>query len=716
MYDKLQIVSPPSTVRRTLWRPVAQRIPPPALCAVEALVSDLSTAKGGDAQTAREIYDTAVRVTMHVAFLTVADRLARRSPHLVAPRQELDAEVGHGPIGADTLRTVHDVLAAALGDASPTDVTQASDDVEALGRVYEALLDYTAVRASVGTETTRTVRVTQGNERKATGAHYTPRAVTEPVVRRTLEPLVYIGPAEGLPQARWTLRTSAEILALRVCDLAMGTGAFLLQACRYLSARLLEAWTLESRAGTDQRPAHALRLVARRCLYGVDKNPVAVDIARRSLWLLAGDDTDALDFVHPALRCGDALLGHAPRDDAPWTAPPADAGPCFHWAAEFSEVFTAGAGKGFSAVVGNPPWVSYAGRAGHPIDPGLRRYYARHYASFGGYPNLQGLFVERALTLLSPGGRLGVVLPSSMAELQGYRPARATHDRLAVCDQELPDFGDDGFREVFQPAMALLSTMRAHPTPDAPGTAWPVRRRDLDAEALGILARMEGPPLPPTLFGERGLRTVPADREHLRDVEDTTHGFPLRTGSDIQAFQLGRPSIYADPTWYGPRLTEATRWADVTVLIRQTARVPIAVTTDGAAFRNSILAGFSDPNFPAGFLVAYLTSTPIRWWHYVRLRDARMGIPQVKIGHLRGIPAPRNTSTIAILAALGTTWSARNSGITVPEQSHLDQTVADDLALSHGDLARMHRDAAGWIPVSRKGPTTPARLRGRSAR
>ncbi|MEN9935518.1 MAG: hypothetical protein RLZZ387_2097 [Chloroflexota bacterium] len=86
------------------------------------------------------------------------------------------------------------------------------------------------------------VYVTSGTERRATGTHYTPRSLTEPIVQHTLEPLVYNGPAEGLPREQWTLRPAADLLKLTVCDMAMGSGAFLVQVCRYLSERLLEAW------------------------------------------------------------------------------------------------------------------------------------------------------------------------------------------------------------------------------------------------------------------------------------------------------------------------------------------------------------------------------------------------------------------------------------------------------------------------------------------
>jgi hypothetical protein len=91
------------------------------------------------------------------------------------------------------------------------------------------------------------VYVTAGVDRRSSGAHYTPRIRTEPIVQHTLEPLVYIGPAEGLPREQWKLRPAAELIKLKICDMAMGSGAFLVQVCRYLADRLLEALEQEKR-------------------------------------------------------------------------------------------------------------------------------------------------------------------------------------------------------------------------------------------------------------------------------------------------------------------------------------------------------------------------------------------------------------------------------------------------------------------------------------
>jgi len=178
------------------------------------------------------------------------------------------------------------------------------------------------------------VYVTAGTDRRSSGTHYTPRVLTEEIVKYTLEPLVYTGPAEGLPQEEWQLKSAVELLQLKVCDLAMGSGAFLVQTCRYLAERLVEAWAQDTQdknqelrilpngslsvgevsedilpIDPEEQLLVARRLVADRCLYGVDKNPLAVEMAKLSLWLITLAKGRPFTFVDHALKCGDSLLG-----------------------------------------------------------------------------------------------------------------------------------------------------------------------------------------------------------------------------------------------------------------------------------------------------------------------------------------------------------------------------------------------------------------------
>lgn len=173
--------------------------------------------------------------------------------------------------------------------------------------------------------------VTTGSDRRETGAHYTPKSLTEAIVVETLTPVVYLGPAEGKPKVDWILKSSFELLNLKICDPAMGSGAFLVQACRWLSDRLVEAWdqaevvgqfvdidgeVLTSLGvneplprGTEVRSVIARRLIAERCLYGVDLNPLAVELAKLSIWLVTLAKNCPFGFLDHNLRFGNSLLG-----------------------------------------------------------------------------------------------------------------------------------------------------------------------------------------------------------------------------------------------------------------------------------------------------------------------------------------------------------------------------------------------------------------------
>jgi N-6 DNA Methylase len=143
------------------------------------------------------------------------------------------------------------------------------------------------------------------DERRRTGSHYTPRSLTQPIVQHALEPAFErIGP-DAKPD---------EVLALKICDPAMGSGAFLVEACRALGERLVAAWrrwpeTRPKIPNGEDEPLHARRLVAQRCLYGVDKNPRAVELAKLSLRLATLARDHEFTFANHALKCGDSLVG-----------------------------------------------------------------------------------------------------------------------------------------------------------------------------------------------------------------------------------------------------------------------------------------------------------------------------------------------------------------------------------------------------------------------
>ncbi len=146
-----------------------------------------------------------------------------------------------------------------------------------------------------------------GEERRRTSSHYTPRSLSQPIVRRTLEPLLAAMSSKGEP-------SSQQLLSLKICDPAMGSGAFLVETCRFLGDHVVAAWEREGQtdkiaSAKEDVVNHARRLVAQKCLYGVDKNPFAVHLAKLSLWLVTLAKEEPFTFVDHCLRHGDSLVG-----------------------------------------------------------------------------------------------------------------------------------------------------------------------------------------------------------------------------------------------------------------------------------------------------------------------------------------------------------------------------------------------------------------------
>jgi len=439
-----------------------------------------------------------------------------------------DAVVGQALIALGTRREPAGRVAISYADLG----------VEELGAIYERVLEVGA-----GPKPRQHSAL-----RKDTGTFYTPQALADFVVHRTLATLVED-------------KTADALLDLRIVDPSMGSGAFLVAALRYLTGAYERALVRDGRCGSndvsDADRASFRRLIAQHCLFGVDSNPVAVQVARLSLWLATLARTKPLSFLDHRLRVGNSLIGASPSDihrspgaatrelplfdagaprleamlrrvvpslvdisnqpddsvadvrrkEAAWSslqhgahplaqwkdavslwcsqwfwpagerpASPAEiragAGAlvhsrgdlpaartnrlaaiardiaaryrCFHWPLEFPDVFYDQHGgrrrqpgatidtAGFDAVIGNPPWEMVrrdhgSGRQGLARDPIVK--FVRESGLFPlchrGHLNLYQPFIERSLSLVRPGGRVGLIVPWGFAVDDGAGALRA---------------------------------------------------------------------------------------------------------------------------------------------------------------------------------------------------------------------------------------------------------------------------------------------------
>jgi hypothetical protein len=175
---------------------------------------------------------------------------------------------------------------------------------EELGSVYESLLEliphYDAEQRSY------TLDTLPGNERKETGSYYTPTALVECLLDSALDPLLDEAGKAGTPEER-----VAALLDLTVCDPACGSGHFLVAAARRIAKCIASEETGEPEPPEAVIRA-ALRRVAGRCIYGVDVNPMAAELAKVSLWLEALEAGKPLSFLDQNIRVGNSLLGVTP--------------------------------------------------------------------------------------------------------------------------------------------------------------------------------------------------------------------------------------------------------------------------------------------------------------------------------------------------------------------------------------------------------------------
>lgn len=183
-------------------------------------------------------------------------------------------------------------------------VNYAALNVEEFGSVYEGLLEFEPVFLRAGTKVEFTFA--QGEERAATGSHYTPDDLVQPLLKHSLDHQI----AEKLKDKD----KAAALLSLRVADIACGSGHILLAAARRIATELAVVRTGEEQPSPGAFRT-AIRDVIRECIYGVDLNPLAVELCKVALWLEAHSPGEPLNFLDHHIKCGNAIVGFARQEE-----------------------------------------------------------------------------------------------------------------------------------------------------------------------------------------------------------------------------------------------------------------------------------------------------------------------------------------------------------------------------------------------------------------
>jgi methylase of polypeptide subunit release factors len=184
-------------------------------------------------------------------------------------------------------------------------VNYAALNVEEFGSVYEGLLEFQPVFLTAGERVE--FDFAQGDQRAATGSHYTPDDLVQPLIKHSLDYLI----AEALKKPE----PAKALLDLRVADISCGSGHILLAAARRIATELAVVRTGEEQPSPSAFRA-AIRDVIRECIYGVDLNPLAVELCKVALWLEAHTPGEPLNFLDHHIKCGNAIVGFARREEA----------------------------------------------------------------------------------------------------------------------------------------------------------------------------------------------------------------------------------------------------------------------------------------------------------------------------------------------------------------------------------------------------------------
>ncbi|MEU9322829.1 DNA methyltransferase [Streptomyces canus] len=189
-------------------------------------------------------------------------------------------------------------------------------DAEELGAIYESLLDLVP---EPNADRTFELVPRAGNERKKTGSYYTPSSLVDVLLDSTLDPVIDAAQERGEQKAAEAKQTdlearetvASELLSLTVCDPACGSGHFLVAAARRIAKRVA-AVREQTPEPPVERVREALHEVIARCVYGVDLNPMAVELAKVSLWMEALEPGKALGFLDAHVKLGNGLIGATP--------------------------------------------------------------------------------------------------------------------------------------------------------------------------------------------------------------------------------------------------------------------------------------------------------------------------------------------------------------------------------------------------------------------
>lgn len=517
------------------------------------------------------------------------------------------------------------VHAECLAIVQSLDIDWRSMPARTLGDLYELLLNYRLLSTKE-----RLKLVADRAMRKANGSFYTPQAIVESIVAASLQPLL-------------RERDSDSILAdFSVLDPAMGSGHFLLAAIDYISQQIAQQDAHSDLQTLRQR-------VAERCIYGVDRDPEAVHAAELCIWLhCASPDWQ---FAEHQLRCGNSLTGPLFSEQHDQIQEHG-----LDWQAAFPHVAARG---GFDAVVGNPPYVSQLSAAEQRVVRAWSRTSGRELDAFY-------LFVERALALVRPRGRCGMIIPNVFMlqhNSAAFRRFLLSHTLESIVDYSFSAFGgvlvptavvivQEGSPPCNHQIVLRTSTGEKHSVAQASFLELPNQQFNLRLLKMApLFKQIEGccEALEHFAHSHEGIHS--GNIRHKLFSREAKHprAYPMLKGSDISRYRMQWSGwyVYYDKSLIDrsagdyASLRQESSFQATKILTRQTADRLIA-TLDAARFYadNTLHTTQLQPGSQISllYLLALLNSQLLSTIYRIQTGEEGRMLAQVKLVFLRQLP------------------------------------------------------------------------------
>lgn len=548
-------------------------------------------------------------------------------------------------IGDD--ETLKRILSRLYYPESPYEFSVIGADI--MGQIYESFLGQVLARSPQGEITLEW----KPERRKSSGVYYTPAHVTNYVVRGTVAKL-----CEG--------RSPDEVSQLRVLDPACGSGSFLLAAYQYLLDWHHSRYVADSsRQKKDalQRIHRGYQLtieerarILRNNIFGVDIDAQAVEITKLSLLLKVLEGAGAkqrqqfvlvpsyqLPNLDGNIQVGNSLVKRDFHQADGLSGGDAHTFAPFDYPSAFPEVF-ARHPPGFDAVIGNPPYISYAGRQAVHLPKHVRAYFKDMYEGFE-WPSAHVLFMERSVKDLSR-RYVSFIVPDQVGHLSDYARLRDVVTRSGGLF-EVVYWGEKVFKGVVTPALTFIFDKAFRgPTRvvDEQGAA---RTSVFDGDIRWVISAHQDilDKIRARSFSIRdlvkscGIQTTQAEEQVIPIEESTEHDIPALEGKSINRYICRTPAI----ALRGLVVRGEEKFREAVFLIRQTGKHPIVAPHEDHTvyFRNSLHGLYAPPGgWPnVLYLVGVLNSRLMKFVYRESTKEAgQKAFPQVKLGALGALP------------------------------------------------------------------------------